>query len=106
MTTFRCAAILGLFLAGVSTASAADDPQAGKAVAERWCAGCHLVSEAQTRANPDVPSFAAIAARYAEAGAFGPLRAFLADPHPPMPDMSLTRQEIRDLAAYIETQRP
>ena len=33
------------------------------------------------------------------------LDAFLADPHPPMPDMSLTRQEIRDLRAYVESLR-
>lgn len=29
----------------------------------------------------------------------------MADPHPPMPDMSLTRSEMRDLLAYIRSLR-
>jgi mono/diheme cytochrome c family protein len=33
----------------------------------------------------------------------GQLRAFLSHPHPPMPDLALTRAEIDDLIAYIET---
>jgi hypothetical protein len=33
--------------------------------------------------------------------ALAALEGFLADPHPVMPDMSLTRQEIKDLVAYI-----
>ena len=33
------------------------------------------------------------------------LRAFLSHPHGAMPDLSLTRAEINDLVAYIETLR-
>jgi len=33
------------------------------------------------------------------------LRTFLPRPHPPMPDLSLTRTEIHDLIAYIEALR-
>jgi len=33
------------------------------------------------------------------------LKTFLVEPHPPMPEMSLTRQEIQDLIAYIEALR-
>ena len=31
------------------------------------------------------------------------LRAFLTEPHRPMPDLSLSRQEILDLTAYIQS---
>jgi len=84
-----------------SSVSAAGSPESGKVIAERWCAACHLVSPEQTLANPDVPSFPAIAVKYAGEDNLAALEAFLADPHPVMPDMSLTRQEIRDLVAYI-----
>lgn len=53
----------------------------------------------QRAATAGVPPFAEIARRHA--GATGMLEGFLADPHPPMPDLSLTRQEIRNLVAYI-----
>ncbi|NJO37736.1 MAG: hypothetical protein HC871_09095 [Rhizobiales bacterium] len=33
----------------------------------------------------------------------GDLKAWLADPHPPMPNLSLSRLEIDDLLAYIES---
>jgi len=33
------------------------------------------------------------------------LRTFLSHPHPPMPDLSLTRAEIDDLIEYIATLR-
>jgi hypothetical protein len=33
------------------------------------------------------------------------LSGFLAEPHPPMPNFNLTRQEIQDLVAYFESFR-
>jgi mono/diheme cytochrome c family protein len=80
-------------------AFAAGDAAAGKALAERWCASCHLVGPGQASATTEAPPFATIATR--DADAIAALAGFLADPHPPMPDLSLTRQEIRDLLAYI-----
>jgi len=79
------------------------DAREGGEIAERWCATCHLVSERQERATPDAPTFMSIAERSPEA--IDALAGFLMDPHPPMPDLSLTRQEIRDLLAYIESLR-
>jgi hypothetical protein len=38
-------------------------------------------------------------------GDFAVIEGFLIDPHPAMPVMSLTRQEIRDLIAYFATLR-
>jgi mono/diheme cytochrome c family protein len=79
------------------------DPQNGLALAQRWCASCHIVAKDQTRAVDGVPSFAAIAGRGPLSGE--QLAFVLLDPHPAMPAMTLTRNEARDLAAYIAGQR-
>jgi mono/diheme cytochrome c family protein len=79
------------------------DAREGAEIAERWCAACHLVSDRQERAPVDAPPFMSIAERSPEA--IDALAGFLMDPHPPMPDFSLTRAEIRDLLAYIESLR-
>ena len=53
----------------------------------------------QTRGADNVPAFATIAKIQgfnAEA-----IAQFLMDPHPKMPDMQLSRDEARDLGAYI-----
>ena len=84
-----------------AAALAAGQAEQGKAIAERWCAACHQVSPEQTIASADVPSFMTIARMQATPDDLAALEGFLADPHPVMPDMSLTRQEIRDLVAYI-----
>jgi mono/diheme cytochrome c family protein len=73
----------------------------GKAIAQRWCAACHQVSPEQTTASADVGSFMTVAEMRATTSDLAALEGFLADSHPVMPDMSLTRQEIRDLVAYI-----
>jgi cytochrome c2 len=78
----------------------AADAANGKIIAKRWCAAHHLVSPDQTLASPDVPSFAAIARKRLPPES---LKAFLSDPHPKMPDMSLTRSEIEDIVAYIRS---
>ncbi|MFN3348767.1 c-type cytochrome [Pseudorhodoplanes sp.] len=79
------------------------DPQKGAELAKRWCASCHLVAKDQTKAVDGIPSFAAIAQR-GNIGA-GRLAFLLLNPHPAMPAMTLTRNEARDLAAYIATQK-
>jgi len=73
----------------------------GRVIAETWCSACHLVSPEQTRTNADVPTFASIAQRLPAAADV--LAAFIANPHPPMPTLNLTRQDIQDLLAYIAT---
>ena len=86
-----------------ASALAKGNAESGGAIAERWCASCHLVSAGQTAAVADVPTFPSIAQR--TDSEIEALEGFLADPHPPMPDMSLTRSEIRDLLAYIRSLR-
>jgi mono/diheme cytochrome c family protein len=87
----------------VETGNAAEQVGAphGRAIAQTWCSACHLVSSEQTSANVDVPTFSSIAQRLPTDAAV--LAAFIANPHPPMPNLSLTRQDIQDLLAYIAT---
>ena len=78
------------------------DADIGRGIAMRWCAACHVVRGSQTSGGDVGPTFEQIAGK---GQGLDWLDAFLADPHPPMPDMSLTRQEIRDLRAYVESLR-
>jgi mono/diheme cytochrome c family protein len=94
---------LALLAASATAAAAAGDQVRGKRIAQRWCASCHVVASDQKTANADAPSFADIAVRRSDAKA---LSAFLADPHPKMPDMHLSRREIEDLVAYIRSLDP
>ncbi len=80
----------------------AADASAGRALAERWCAGCHVVGTAPQSAASDAPTFAAIAARDGDVSAAW-LAFRLLNPHPQMPQVSLTRAEAADLAAYFAT---
>ncbi|MGY6643625.1 MAG: c-type cytochrome [Salinarimonas sp.] len=80
---------------------AAADALQGEVIAERWCASCHLVGPGQDVASDQVASFVQIAQR--DDLTAGNLRDFLRSPHPPMPDLQLTHNEIRALIAYIET---
>jgi mono/diheme cytochrome c family protein len=75
----------------------------GRRLAEQWCAACHVVSATQREANADAPPFEDIAKRsnFSEPG----LVTFLLDPYAKMPNMSLTRTEANDIAAYIGTLR-
>jgi mono/diheme cytochrome c family protein len=98
------AGLVWLAAAGLPQAATAQgwgDAAAGKEMAVRWCAECHMVAPDQARASADVPTFMDIAKRVD--GDFAVIEGFLIDPHPAMPVMSLTRQEIRDLIAYFAT---
>jgi mono/diheme cytochrome c family protein len=79
-----------------------DDPAHGKMIAETWCSSCHLVAADERRpALADVPPFTAIAQRLPKDADI--LVAFIINPHPPMPDLGLSRQDIRDVLAYVAT---
>lgn len=93
---------IALSTAFASAARAADAAQ-GEVLAKRWCAACHIVASDQTAGNTQAPPFSAIASR--QDFDAGKLALFLLDPHPKMPDMSLTRAEAADLAAYIAARK-
>ncbi|ODA68251.1 Cytochrome c-552 precursor [Methyloligella halotolerans] len=98
-----CVSLVTIALAGLlwtAPASAAGIAVSGKQIAEQWCSTCHLVGPKQESAPAvGTPTFLAISKKYGDS--VDMLTGFLADPHPPMPSLSLTRQEISDLVAYI-----
>jgi len=83
-----------------SLANAAGDSDRGKVLARVWCANCHIV-DPQGTGQDIAPPFPIIAQRgtpdQREA------RAFLAAPHPPMPNFDLARQQIDDIVAYLNS---
>ncbi|MGE5369055.1 MAG: c-type cytochrome [Chloroflexota bacterium] len=81
----------------------AGDARQGAVIAKRWCASCHVVTKDQTSANADAPSFFDIAQRRKDKKQ---IANFLVDPHPPMPDMHLSRKEIDDITTYIRSLDP
>lgn len=81
-----------------AAAQAAGDPTRGAALAKAWCANCHIVDRSGTGQDA-APPFAVIAERNAP-DQLEP-KAFLAAPHPPMPDFNLARDQIDDIVAYL-----
>jgi mono/diheme cytochrome c family protein len=88
-----------LLSAGIAPAQEAEE---GLALARQWCTSCHIVEPGAAGSDAARP-FAAIAndASFTEQG----LRAWLADPHPPMPNLNLTRAETAAVTAYLRSLR-
>jgi len=95
--------IVAVLVAMLSLTGTRADSSNGERLARQWCASCHVVALDQKQANADVPTFATIA----KLPGFDrdKIAYFLLDPHPKMPNMSLTRAEATDLADYIATLR-
>jgi mono/diheme cytochrome c family protein len=92
-----------LALASCSTSAAAADLAEGERLARQWCANCHVIDGGVPSASlPQGPPSFRVAAGHLDPAE---LRAFLTRPHGQMPDLSLTRAEIDDLIAYIESKR-
>src|SRR5215475_12896346 len=94
-----------LFWAFAATAPASAqvglaDAKRGQELAARLCSGCHIVSPGSaSTANPDIPTFSAIAGRADTTPER--LAGRIIVPHPPMPNTQLTMAEIRDIIQYI-----
>jgi len=102
----RNAASAVVLLSGLSAAatpSSAADVELGGQLARQWCASCHVLpnNPGQT-ALQGPPSFRAMARGNQTADQ---LKVFLMKPHGAMPPLTLSRVEIDDLIAYIETLR-
>jgi mono/diheme cytochrome c family protein len=81
-------------------AARAQNVESGKEFAQVSCSGCHRIAgeEAKTRSDA-VPSFSSIAQMKSTTAIS--LAAFLTTPHANMPNLVLSRTEIRDVSAYI-----
>jgi|tagenome__1003787_1003787.scaffolds.fasta_scaffold20869592_3 mono/diheme cytochrome c family protein len=79
----------------------AADADNGKILANRWCSSCHFVDREQKLATDQAPPFASLARMTAFDA--NKLAFLLLKPHPNMPTLSLSRQEIADIAKYIAT---
>ncbi len=96
-----------LFAAGLATLAIAahparaDEAEQGRAIAERWCAECHVIAEDQPQGGDSAPAFPALAQDPARDDAW--LRGWIANPHPPMPDPGLSRAQIDAVVAYLRT---
>jgi mono/diheme cytochrome c family protein len=91
------AAVLVLLLPAVA---AGQDVERGRQLAQRWCSGCHTVERSPATARADgIPSFPAIAAMQGISASR--LQAAMNPTHGRMPDLSLSKRDQDDLAAYI-----
>lgn len=80
------------------------DAQKGRVLAERACVACHVVTErAVSPVAADVPTFAAIANKPDQT--MEAIAGRIVIPHPPMPAIALSREEIGNVVAYIMTLR-
>ena len=101
--TIVALASLAILIAVAGQSARAADAYQGGVLAKRWCASCHVVAADQKRGSTQAPPFSEIANKPGLTAAS--IALFLLRPHPPMPDMNLSRVEAGDLAAYIESQK-
>jgi mono/diheme cytochrome c family protein len=92
-----------VFLLGavvVAQTAVAADADNGKRVAQVRCGPCHIVEPTQRREVANSPPFESIARKF---GSNPELLAFaILDPHPRM-NLTFTRREVDDIAAYMST---
>jgi mono/diheme cytochrome c family protein len=98
----RIAALVALTVLSSTTLSyaASGNAEAGRQLATRSCSSCHATEAAKT-ATDGAPPFTLIAKTNRERPAW--IRGWLMSPHPPMPNISLSRQQIDDIVAYLGT---
>ena len=75
----------------------------GRAFAQRMCSECHGIVPGATSSVAGAPNFYAVA----NTPGMSPLalRVALETPHPSMPNVMLTNEELRDIIAYIMSLR-
>ena len=92
-------ALVALIVAN-SAALAEGSVAAGKRLSQQWCASCHQV-EPNGPAKDAAPPFASLGAQKGKDP--GWIRAWLTNPHPPMQGIDLSRQQIDDIVAYLQS---
>jgi len=96
----RMTAVSMVLMVQLSGASAAGNAESGRLLAQRWCAGCHAVPSAHT-ASDVAPPFTSVAKAHKGDPAW--VRGWLMTPHPPMEGINLSRQQIEDVIAYLQS---
>ena len=95
--TIPLAMVLSIAMCGLASAQ---DAVRGQALAERWCANCHVVARAAATGRADgLPTFPALAARKDVTAAT--LKGAMTATHSRMPDFQLGGRDQEDLVAYI-----
>jgi mono/diheme cytochrome c family protein len=89
---------IALTLFGGMGAALAQDVENGRRLSERWCSECHAIGSAPGKRNA-VPSFASIANKPAVTPEM--IASFLRLPHATMPNVPLSPQDARDIAALV-----
>jgi mono/diheme cytochrome c family protein len=84
----------------VGPAALAADADNGKRLAELRCVPCHAVAQTPRRVVADAPPFEIIARKFASQPEM--LAFAILDPHPRM-SVAVTRRDVEDIAAYINT---
>jgi mono/diheme cytochrome c family protein len=93
-----CALVVPVFAQEQATPPSA---ARGQALAQRWCAPCHLVRLRLSAIDP--PTFYAITHDPSKTPDY--IRNFLVSPHKDMPPIQLTPSQIEDLIAYFEAMK-
>jgi mono/diheme cytochrome c family protein len=100
MMVARISAALVLLVAMPAAFADAQDALRGQALAEHWCANCHVVNRAATTGRADgLPTFPTLAARKDVTAAT--LKGAMTATHSLMPDFQLGARDQEDLVAYI-----
>ena len=86
----------------VGEAQEQGDAGRGQVLVSKWCTSCHVVDHGGRGADagPALPMLLEHDLRTPDQ-----IRGWLANPHPAMPNLDLTRQEIEDVVAYLERLR-
>ncbi|HMK68317.1 MAG TPA: cytochrome c [Stellaceae bacterium] len=99
MRALLLAVLIGAALV-ISEANAAGNAQYGRTIAQNRCSSCHVV-EPNQKGGDTAPPFAEIARKHANDMSW--VRTWLTDPHPPMQGIALSREEIDDIVAFLQS---
>jgi cytochrome c len=101
MKLFALVAATALAVAATPTLAApAGNAEAGRDLVTRSCITCHA-AEATKAATDGAPPLSFIAKDNKKNPAW--IRGWLMDPHPPMPGIMLSRKQIDDVIAYLNS---
>jgi cytochrome c len=92
------AGVLATF--ALPAAAATGNADAGRQLVLRSCTSCHATNTT-TAATDGAPPLSFVARDNKQNPAW--IRGWLMDPHPPMPGIMLSRQQIDDIVAYLNS---